>query len=74
MASCTQVESLIQAFLDGELADSERIILEEHVSHCGGCEGLVKRQRQSAAILYEAFREDRLDVDMTSNIMAHLPE
>jgi anti-sigma factor RsiW len=74
VASCTQVESLVQAFLDGELADSERTILEEHVSHCGACEGLVKRQRQSAAQLFEAFREDRLEADMTAAVMAHLPE
>jgi hypothetical protein len=74
VASCAQVESLIQAYIDGELGASETAILEEHISECRLCAAAYKRQKSTAALLFETFAEHRLDHDLAPMVLAHLPE
>jgi len=74
VASCTQIDNLLPAYVDGELSDSEKVILEQHVSGCRSCEALLRRQKTCSAVLFEALGEHRLATDMTPTIMAHLPE
>ncbi len=74
MASCKQVDSLIQAYIDDELGVSERAIFEQHLSECRQCKAAEARQRAGAALLFEAFEPHRLDHDMTASVMAHLPD
>jgi len=74
VASCAQIESLIQAYIDGELGASETAILEQHISECRGCASVYKRQKSTTALLFENFAEHRLDHDLAPMIMAHLPE
>lgn len=74
MATCAQVDSLLQAFLDGELAPSERAIFEQHVSECAGCAATLRRQRALSAELFETLAPHRLQVDLAAPVMAHLPD
>jgi anti-sigma factor RsiW len=74
LATCTQVDSLLQAYLDGELAPSERAILEQHLSDCGACSAALRRQRALAAELFEVLAPARLEKDLCASVMAHLPE
>ncbi len=74
MASCTQIEQLHQAFLDDELSDAQRVILEEHVAGCTRCRGLLRAQQRANAELFEGFAEFRLTRDLTQRVMEHLPE
>jgi len=74
VASCAQVESLVQAYVDGELSAAEKAILEEHISECRMCTAALKRQRSTAALLFETLGEHRLNHDLTPMVMAHLPE
>ena len=74
MASCRHIETLMQGYIDGELSDSERVIMEEHVSDCRVCALTLKKHKHATAALFELLQEHRLNHDLTPKIMAHLPE
>lgn len=74
MASCREIESLIQGYIDGELSDSERVLLEDHAAECSGCTRVIRQYKRNSAALYEAFAPHRLDHDLASAVMTHLPE
>ena len=74
MASCTQVEQWQQAYIDGALGDAQRVILEEHVSDCRGCQGAFRRHQRVNALLFETFADYRLGRDLTQSVLDHLPE
>ena len=74
MASCAQIDQLIQPYLDRELPHSDRVILEQHVGECRACAALVRRHQASDAELFETFRTVRIDRDMTDYVLSHLPE
>ena len=74
MASCTQIDGLLQGYIDGELGASERVILEQHVSECATCAALLRRHQRSSAALFEAYSGDRLTRDLSAQVLEHLPE
>ena len=74
MASCTQVGTLTQAFIDGELSQAETAIFKQHVAKCSRCEQTLEKQQAAAALLFEVLGEDRLQDDMSAVVLAHLPE
>lgn len=74
MASCTQVEGLLQAFVDNELTPAERLVLEQHIIECERCARVLLTHKRCAATLFESFEADRLERDLTGSIMQHLPE
>ncbi len=74
MASCEKIRNQIQALLDGETANSEKLIIEQHLEECRACRELHEQQRSSSAYLYDLFRDRRLNYDMTKAVLAHLPE
>ena len=74
MASCSQVDGLLQAYIDEEMAASERLIFEEHLGGCASCRLALQEQRANAAYLFEIFKEKRLQEDMRARVLAHLPE
>lgn len=74
MASCTQVSSLLQAYIDGELSDAEKVIFEQHVSECGACTALLRQQKATSALLFEVMSSYRLRNDLCDRVLAHLPE
>lgn len=74
MASCTQVDSLLQAHIDGELSAAEKAIFEQHIAECPSCAALLRRQKASSALLFEALSDHRLRRDLAPGVLAHLPE
>lgn len=74
MASCTQIDQLLQPYLDGELTHSERVILEQHVGDCPACRKTLRDHQRSNAILFEAHASARLQRDLTDYVLSHLPE
>lgn len=74
MASCTKIEHSLQSFIDGELADSERLNVEIHLHDCPTCTALLRDHKQCNAAMFDSFSEDRYCGDMTAYVMEHLPE
>ena len=74
MASCTQIDNLLQGYIDDELAQSERVILDQHVAECAACQKLLRQQQRSSAELFEVFNDYRLTRDLTKGVMEHLPD
>lgn len=74
MASCIQIRSLQQAFLDGELSSVEKLQFEDHLRECPACTGEMENARFLTVRLFEVLGQDRLQDDLTPPIMAHLPE
>jgi anti-sigma factor RsiW len=50
---CEETQELITAFIDGELAASERRALEDHLAECSGC----KLQREREAALKQSLKQ-----------------
>ena len=74
MASCTQIEQVLQAFIDDDLSDSERVIFEGHVAECKVCEKSLRIQQATSAELFEGFAAVRLRDDLTQSVLEHLPD
>ncbi|MBI4556419.1 MAG: FecR domain-containing protein [Candidatus Hydrogenedentes bacterium] len=74
MATCTRIDAMVQAFIDGELSPSDRVIFEQHVSECRPCSEVVRKHQRSAAFLFEALAEHRLERSLRQQVLEHLPE
>lgn len=74
MASCVQVNSLLQAYIDDELSGAEKVLLEDHLDVCSACRHDLQSVRAASALLFEALARDSLREDLTPFIMTHLPE
>lgn len=74
MASCSQVSSLLQAYIDGELGRAEKSILEQHLCECGSCQGDLREQSACSAQIFETLSGERLQGSIRSRVLAHLPE
>ncbi|MBX7258779.1 MAG: FecR domain-containing protein [Candidatus Hydrogenedentes bacterium] len=74
MASCTRIENSLQAYIDGELGDSDRVILEQHVAECRACAENLRRQQRANAVVFEAFALDRLRTSLRARVLENLPE
>ncbi|NUM53025.1 MAG: FecR domain-containing protein [Candidatus Hydrogenedentes bacterium] len=73
MVSCTRVEGTLQAYIDGELGDSDRAIFEQHVAECESCRDSLRTQQRANATLFAVFADDRLDAPLRYRVLAHLP-
>ena len=74
MASCSQVNSLFQAYIDEELGRSETRILEAHLHECAACRKELARQKACASEVIGALSDRRLVWGLRSRVLAHLPE
>lgn len=74
MASCTQIDNLLQASIDGQLSQAERVILEQHLGECPACRGLLKRHQRVSAQIFEAMADHALKNDLVKSVMENLPE
>lgn len=74
MASCIQIKSLLQAYLDDELGSGEKLLFEDHLHGCAACRKELERVRAVNVRLFELLGRDRLRDDLVPQIMAHLPE
>ncbi len=74
MASCSQVSSLLQAYIDGELGHAEKSILEQHLRDCSPCRHELGEQNGCSAKIFESLASQRLHGSLRSQVLAHLPE
>lgn len=74
MASCSQVSSLLQAYIDGELGHAEKSILEQHLRDCPSCRHELGEQNSCSAKIFESLSSQRLHGSLRSQVLAHLPE
>lgn len=74
MASCARIDGALQAFVDGELNDAERLILEDHVVACQQCAEKLHAHRRLSVTLFEAFSDARLSRSLRAPILENLPE
>lgn len=74
MARCSQIESELQAYLDGELSRSKELIVEEHLSSCIHCKTEFEQLRKGNAYLYESLSPYKLNESLDEHIMKRLPE
>ena len=65
---------MLQAWIDRELGQAERIILEEHLVGCKQCATLLRQQQRSAVMLFETLSEHKLQRDFRKSVMENLPE
>ena len=74
MASCRQIENLLQAYIHGEAGPSEQVILEQHLAECRQCADLLRQEQWLSAQLFEAFAGYRLTRSLRRPVLEHLPE
>lgn len=74
MASCKQIEIMLQAWIDNELGHAERVILQQHLAECKACTALLHRYQQTSAFLFECFNEHRLRRNLRNSILENLPD
>jgi hypothetical protein len=74
VASCSQVNSFLQAHLDGELDVSEERILEAHLNTCPACRAKTKALAEFHEELIGSCAMHRLQHSLCSTVLAHLPE
>ncbi len=68
MATCSQIERQIQAYLDGELPRSEQVIFEQHLTECSACAADVRLQKKVSALLFEVLAHDRLQTSLRQGV------
>lgn len=74
MASCIQIEGMLQSYMDDEVSTSERLLIEEHLKSCEMCASRFQMTRATAASVFDVLRQYHLQEDFTSKVMAHLPD
>lgn len=74
MAGRPHIESLLQAYLDGELTPSEKVLFERERAESPEFARKVEKAQQVAALLIETLGAHGRTHDLTPDIMAHLPE
>lgn len=74
MATCKQIESMLQAKIDGELGLAEGVIIDQHLAECAACASMLRRQQRTSAMLFETFEPYRLGRELGQRVMEHLPE
>jgi anti-sigma factor RsiW len=45
MSNCTSIERLVTPYVDGELGDAERRIVDQHLGACSGCRGRIAAEQ-----------------------------
>jgi len=64
---------MLQAWMDGELGQAERVILEQHVAECAFCTATLRRHQRSAAMLFEGLSDFRLKRDLRQSVLEIRP-
>lgn len=74
MASYNEIEMKLQAYLDGELGEADRTIVERRLRECPDSRAALEAQQACSAELFETLTPFRLPSDLAPYIMEHLPE
>src|SRR6478609_4717596 len=71
--NCKEALPLIHEFLDGDLAASAALDLEQHLISCPGCKKVFNQLEQTEAMV-RMLPRTAVSTGLTSRIMASLPE
>ena len=74
MASCERIAPLLQAYVDGELASWERLVVEHHVRDCLACAEELREITSCSASLFDALGAYALPAGFREKVMRHLPK
>jgi len=74
VAGRPHINSLLQAYLDGELTPAEKVLFERERAESPGLAQEVERAQRVSAMLFESLGSHSRNHDLTSAVMAHLPE
>ncbi len=74
MATCSQVNTFFQAYVDGELSTSEDAVLGAHLAHCARCREDVRSLAVFHQELVGACAMHRQQGSLRDRVLAHLPD
>jgi anti-sigma factor RsiW len=49
--SCRELVELVTDYLEGALADADRVRFEDHIGRCDGCDGYLEQMRQTIELV-----------------------
>jgi ferric-dicitrate binding protein FerR (iron transport regulator) len=74
VAGRAHIESLLQAYLDGELSPAEKVLFERERAESPEFAKKVAQAQRVAGLLIETLGSQGRTQDLTAGVMAHLPE
>ena len=66
--TCKELVELVTYYLEGTLAEEERIRLENHLSRCDGCTNYVEQMRQTIQLTGKV-REENLTPEQRDDLL-----
>jgi mycothiol system anti-sigma-R factor len=69
---CTRVLSVVHEYLDGEIAEVERVDIVEHLSECPPCEEQVAVLRAVKVVVHRSCVEQTAPESLRVSIMAQV--
>lgn len=70
--SCTRVLSVVHEYLDGEVAEVERIDIVQHLSECPPCEEQVAILRTVKVVVHRSCADQAAPESLRVSIMARV--
>ena len=71
MQTCKDAIDLLRAYLDGELEQSQKAALEEHLGACAPCVDFVATYRQTPGLCKKALQA-KMPEDLANSLSAFL--
>ena len=73
MAACSTIAELIQAYVDDQLSQEERLVVEVHVAECPDCAILLNEMHEVTAAVVESLAPKRVSTTFVERVVAALP-
>ncbi len=74
MNNCEKYKLFIESYIEGELNDSDRIQLDEHIQNCNACRNEFQKAQTMASLLNESFHPERSADLAADSVMASISE
>jgi anti-sigma factor RsiW len=72
MCTCREIEKLLDAYTDGELAGPRRLVVEAHLQGCALCSRLERGKEEEARLVRSADPVPALSAGFTAQVMSNL--
>ncbi|MHC4553300.1 MAG: FecR domain-containing protein [Planctomycetota bacterium] len=69
MNHCEQYQTIIESYLEGELKESDQILLDEHIQHCAACRDEFQKAQTLALIIGESFQPGRSEESAADSVL-----
>jgi len=56
--TCREFTEFLMQYLDGELAEAQRVVFDQHLAECPSCTGYLQNYRQTIDLTKGAFATD----------------